>query len=70
MFVNDVLFFNTYSHDINFVASRQQDKNNDINMQAMNSIKAYYTNMGFKIVELRADQQFEPAQAALADMEI
>ena len=39
-------------------------------MQDMNSIKAYYANRGFKIVELRKDRQFEPARAALADVDI
>ena len=39
-------------------------------MQAMNSIKYYYANMSFEIVDLRKYQQFEPSQAALADMEI
>ena len=39
-------------------------------MQAMKSIKAYDINKGIKIVELRADHQFEPSQAALANMEI
>ena len=39
-------------------------------MQAMNSIKAYYGKWGFRIVDLRADHKFEPAQAALAEMEI
>ena len=39
-------------------------------MQAMKSIKAYYTNRGFNIVELRTYQKFELDQAALADMEI
>ena len=39
-------------------------------MQAMNSIKYYYANMSFKIVDLSKYQQFEPSQAALADMEI
>ena len=39
-------------------------------MQAMKSIKAYYTKRGFNIVELRTYQKFELDQAALADMEI
>ena len=39
-------------------------------MQAMNSIKYYYANMSFEIVDLRKNQQFELSQAALADMEI
>ena len=36
----------------------------------MNFIKAQYMKWGFKIVELRADQQFESAQSALTNMEI
>ena len=36
----------------------------------MNSIKAYYENRGFNIVDLRADRKFEPAWLALADMQI
>ena len=39
-------------------------------MLAMKQIRAYYAKRGFKIVEIRADWKFEPAQAALADMEI
>ena len=33
-------------------------------------MKSYYVKRGFKILELRADQQFEPAQSVLSDMEI
>ena len=36
----------------------------------MKSIKAYYANRGFKIVELREYQKFEPEQSALANMNI
>ena len=70
MFVNGVPFFNTYNRDIKFVTSRQQDPKTDLTMQAMKSIKAKYAKRGYKIVKLRVDQQFEPTQAALANMEI
>ena len=61
MFVKIVQFFNNYSCDIKFITSRQQDPKTDLTMQAMKSIKSYYTKRGFKIVELRSDQQFELA---------
>ena len=50
MFVNGIPFFNTYIRDIKFITSRQQDPNTGLTMQAMKSIKAYYTQRGFKIV--------------------
>ena len=56
MFVNGVLLFNTYIHDINSITSRQQDPNTDITMPTMKSIKAYYEKRGFKIVELRESE--------------
>ena len=58
MFVNGFLFLNTYSHEIKFITSRQQDLKTDLNIQAMKSIKDYYGKRGFKIVVLRADHQF------------
>ena len=39
-------------------------------MQVVNSIQDYYAKKGFKIMELRADQKFEPARASLAHMQI
>ena len=44
IFVNGVSFFNAYIPDIRFITSRQQYLKTDLTMQAMNSIKAYYTN--------------------------
>ena len=70
MFVNSILFFKTYSRDIRFITSRQQDLKTGLTKQAMKSMNAYYVMRGFKIVELRADQKFEPAQAALSGMQI
>ena len=60
MFVNSVPFFNTYSCDIRFITSRQNDSKTDITTQAIKSINAYYEKRGFKIVELREYQQFKP----------
>ena len=70
IFVNGAPFFNTYSRDIKFTTSQQQETNTYLMIRAMKSIKAYYVKRGFKIAELRADQQFEPAQVALADIRI
>ena len=68
--MNGIPFFNTYTRDINFIASCEHYPKTDLTIQAMNSIKAYYAKGGFKIVELREDHKFELARAALADMEI
>ena len=68
MFVISVQFFNTYSRGIMFITSLKQYLKIDLIMQAMKSIKAYYTKRGFKIVKLRAYQKLEPAQVALTDM--
>ena len=68
MFVNGVPFFNTFSRDIRFITSRQQDPKTDLTMQTMKSIKAYYAKRGLKIVELRADQKFKPSLVAIAKM--
>ena len=46
MFVNSVPFFNTYSCGINFITSRKQEPKTDMTIQAMNSMKAYYTKRG------------------------
>ena len=70
MFLNIILSFNTYSHEIKFINSRQQDSKTDLTMHAMKSIKAYYEKRGFDIVELRSDQKFEPARAAFSNMDI
>ena len=70
MFVKGVLFFNTYSCGIKFITPWKQDLKTDLTIQSMKSIKAYYAKRGFKIVEMRADHKFEPAQAALAKMGI
>ena len=70
MFVNGILFFNTYSREIKFITSWKQEPKTDLPIQDMKSINAYYANKCFKIVELRADQQFEPARAALVNMDI
>ena len=58
MFVNRILFLNTYSCDIRFITSRYQEPNTDMTMQAMRLIKAYYAKRGFNIVEIRVDQNF------------
>ena len=50
IFVNGIPLFSTYSRDIKFISSQQQDIQTDLTMQAMNSIKAYYANRGFNIV--------------------
>ena len=59
--MNSVPLFNTYICDIESITSLKQDPKTDLNIQAMNPIKAYYGKRGFKILEMRGDQKLEPA---------
>ena len=50
MFVNGVLFFNTYSRGIKFITPWKQDLKTDLTIQSMKSIKAYYAKRDFNIM--------------------